>query len=382
MPAAHAGDAAGTPGHGPRAPAAARGGRRSFLATGLGAAALLTLGGCAGLRVAAERAGPPRALPRWRGFNLLEKLESSESGPYREQDFDLAAEWGFDFMRLPVDYRAWTVAPGEYREDMLREIDEAVAWGRARGIHVSLSLHRAPGYCVNPPAEPLDLWADGATGPEARRQFAEQWAMLAVRYRGVASADLSFDLLNEPGAIAVAPYVRAVALAVDAIRAVDDGRLVIADGLRWGTEPVAELVPLGVAQSTRGYTPMRISHHRAPWIPGSDSWPAPTWPLAADGGWDRDRLRRETIAPWLALQARHVGVHVGEWGAYHRTPHAVALAWMRDQLGLWRAAGWGWALWNLRGPFGVLDSERTDLAYESYRGHRLDRAMVELLREG
>ena len=55
---------------------------------------------------------------------------------------------------------------------------------------------------------------------------------------------------------------------------------------------------------------------------------------------------------------------------------------MRDQLGLWRDAGWGWALWNLRGSFGVLHSGRTDVNYEAFRGHQLDREMLKVLQAG
>jgi endoglucanase len=88
------------------------------------------------------------------------------------------------------------------------------------------------------------------------------------------------------------------------------------------------------------------------------------------------------IEPWKKLEQRGVGVHVGEWGAFQHTPHAVALAWMKDQLALWKEAGWGWALWNFRGSFGILDSERADVSYEAFRGHKLDRKMLELLRSG
>jgi len=52
---------------------------------------------------------------------------------------------------------------------------------------------------------------------------------------------------------------------------------------------------------------------------------------------------------------------------------------MNDLLALWKELGWGWSLWNLRGSFGVLDSGRSDVRYESYNGHLLDRAMLELL---
>jgi endoglucanase len=45
------------------------------------------------------------------------------------------------------------------------------------------------------------------------------------------------------------------------------------------------------------------------------------------------------------------------------------------------AANIGYALWNLRGSFGILDSDRADVAYEDWRGHRLDRALLDLLNE-
>lgn len=85
------------------------------------------------------------------------------------------------------------------------------------------------------------------------------------------------------------------------------------------------------------------------------------------------------MEPWRELERKGVGVHVGEWGAFNRTPHPVALAWMEDWLTLWREVGWGWALWNFRGSFGLLDSGRADVAYESLGEHQLDRRMPELL---
>jgi aryl-phospho-beta-D-glucosidase BglC (GH1 family) len=45
----------------------------------------------------------------------------------------------------------------------------------------------------------------------------------------------------------------------------------------------------------------------------------------------------------------------------------------------WQQAGWGWALWNFRGSFGILDSERADVQYVDFRGHKLDQAMLNLL---
>ncbi len=135
-----------------------------------------------------------------------------------------------------------------------------------------------------------------------------------------------------------------------------------------------------MAAATRGYEPLRLTHYRAEWISGADQWPVPAYPLR-DGTvvWDAQTFQRTEIAPWKDLQTRGVGVLVGEFGAYNRTPHAVVLAWMRDCLQLWRDAGWGWALWNFRGPFGIIDSGRADITYERWRGVQLDRKMLDLL---
>jgi endoglucanase len=350
--------------------------RRDFL-RGLGAGALLAATGCA---TAPRPSG--HGVPAWRGFNLLEKCLAAQQGPFVERDFEWMARWGFDFARLPMDYRAWTDAgdPARVDEAVLAEIDRAIAWGGSYGVHVCLNLHRAPGYCVNPPPEPLDLWTSG----EAQEQFAAQWRRFAERYRGIPSAQLSFDLVNEPGSLEEAVYVGVMNRAIEAIRAADPERLIVVDGLSWGRAPVLSLAGSGIAQSTRGYDPMEISHYRASWAEWSERWPPPAWPLGADRRgrrWDREHYRAERIAPWQALERLGTRVHVGEWGCFNRTPHDVTLAWMRDLLSLWREAGWGWALWNLRGSFGIIDSARRDVAYERFDGHELDRAMLELFLE-
>lgn len=72
-------------------------------------------------------------------------------------------------------------------------------------------------------------------------------------------------------------------------------------------------------------------------------------------------------------------VMVGEFGAFNKTPHDVTLRWMEANLRLWKEKDIGWALWNFRGAFGILDSGRADVQYEDFHGHKLDRQMLELL---
>jgi len=54
---------------------------------------------------------------------------------------------------------------------------------------------------------------------------------------------------------------------------------------------------------------------------------------------------------------------------------------MEDALSLWKEANWGHSMWNLKGSFGILNSGRTDVKYEEYKGNKLDRKMLELLKK-
>jgi endoglucanase len=340
--------------------------RRDFLKTAALTTSATLAGRIAGAAPQPETSPLSRKLPRWRGFNLLEKFNARRNQSFVEADFEWMAEWGFDFVRLPMDYRCWTDRSDPYLldEKVLKEIDQAVEFGRKHGVHVDLNLHRAPGYTVASPPEKLRLWTD----EEAQKQFDFQWSKFARRYQGIPSSQVSFDLVNEPAGVKPDVYAKVARRVVAAIRREDPQRLVISDGLQWG-------------QSTRGYDPMQVSHYQASWV-NSRGWAEPTWPLKQGSRvLDRDWLYHDRILPWKKLQAKGVGVHVGECGCYNRTPHEVVLRWLGDFLSLWKEAGWGWALWNLRGSFGILDSDRRDVAYEDFRGHKLDRKMLELLRQ-
>src|SRR5262249_15074743 len=98
------------------------------------------------------------------------------------------------------------------------------------GVHVNLNFHRAPGYCVNPPKEPLDLWTD----EKALEACAAHWAYFAKRYKGIPSSRLSFDLLNEPSDLAEEKYVRVVRQLAQAIRRGGSGRAYLCGGPGWG----------------------------------------------------------------------------------------------------------------------------------------------------
>ncbi|MGN0846475.1 MAG: cellulase family glycosylhydrolase [Kiritimatiellia bacterium] len=493
------------------------------------------------IEAARNPAGAWRPAVRWRGFNLLEMFIKGWAGAkpqeFREEDFRMIRDWGFNFVRLPMDYRYWIV-DGDWErfdEAHLKYIDRAIELGRKYGVHVSVCMHRCPGYTVAQPREGTDLFTD----PEAQRVCARHWAMFARRYRGIPNERLSFNLFNEPPDVPDETYGRVAKILIEAIRREDPTRFILADGLGYGRRPVESLKGIpGVGQATRGYTPMSVSHYMASWVgtptakpvwplsldapngvlagrgkgdlhapfivsnlppctlkltygrvsgavtvrvtadgrtvaedsfaPQTNSplWTAVQWfpawkifqggylgttevrlekgarhlqievargdwlmlgtlrvtaadggasaeltfggdwakptgfvqifrgfdaakPFVAQGGGEAPRyddagmeyLYKKLMGPWDEAMAGGMFAMAGEFGCYKYTPHALALDWLEDYLRLWKERNMGWAMWNLRGSFGILDSERTDVEYENFRGHKLDRKMLELLRK-
>lgn len=416
--------------------------RAALKSLGFAAAALMLPAGVSGHMTfsdvsprSAER-GPsppiPAKNPKWYGFNLLEYFSTDpdwmkyfpykNDGMFSEDDFRWIRDWGFNWVRLPMDYRFWTDSQDllKIREDKVVPIDRAIRLGEKYGIHVNLCLHRAPGYCI------LDTLDEAVTGihvtkersslfadPKMLDAFVYQWTYFADRYKGISSEKLSFNLVNEPMVTPTAAemeelkktnktesqnflrgefmrrhaadYTRVARAAIEGISKHDPQRLVVTDGYNGGTSVIPELFETAVLQSCHTYHPVQLTHYRCEWARGilTGAEPVPTWPLKDSKGSvtvDRAEVAR-TFEPWGNLAAHGVPIHFGEMGCYKHTPPDVVLAWFDDTLGVLNDLHTGWGLWNFRGPFGILDTERPGTKYEDWRGHQLDRALLNLLQK-
>jgi aryl-phospho-beta-D-glucosidase BglC (GH1 family) len=344
-------------------------------------------------------------LPRWKGFNLLDFFNPDPTKSRietTEEHFKWMRDWGFDFVRIPMAYpyyldidRSKNITPEDVykiKEESVARIDTVVSLAHKNDLHVSLNLHRAPGYCVNAGFfEPYNLWKD----QEAMDAFCFHWNMWAKRYKEVSPKRISFDLLNEPSlredmndqhskrSGVPGDLYRKLALAASAaIWKENPKHLIIADGNNVGNNVIPEIADLDIAQSCRGYNPGIISHYKAPWAnKDPDSLPEPKWPGQVGDRYLSRALLEEYYKPWIELSRSGVGVHCGECGCWNKTPHDVFLAWFTDVLDILKENKIGFALWEFVGSFGILDSGRADIAYEDWHGYKLDRKLLELLRK-
>jgi endoglucanase len=375
--------------------------RRSFIKTTGVLTAGLGLTGTSAL--ASISAKPKNKLPRWKGFNLLDFFSPNPSNARKattEEQLKWMADWGFDFVRVPMAYpsyvsfdRSRPIKPEEVyniNEQAVERVDQLVSMAHKHNLHVSLNLHRAPGYCINAGFhEPYNLWYD----QEALNAFAFHWGMWAKRYKNISSKKISFDLLNEPALIddmnnqhakkELVPgdlYYKVAKAATEAIRQQNRRHLVIADGNRVGNLVEPALIPLGIAQSCRGYNPGIISHYKAPWAnKDPENLPEPKWPGQVGDKYLSRQMLEEYYQPWIDLTKQGIGVHCGECGSWNKTPHNVFLAWFEDVLDILTSNGIGYALWEFDGSFGVINSGREDVAYEDWHGQKLDRKLLSLM---
>ena len=382
--------------------------RRTFLKTASASAVLLGLNGS----LSGCQQQPPivNKLPRWRGFNIMDFFSPRRytNNPARlaatEQDFKWMADWGFDFVRIPMAYPSYLnydpssgnmITPEEtvdFREEAVAAVEQVVYLANKYNLHVSLNLHRAPGFCINAGfREPFNLWKD----EEAQKAFYTHWEMWAKRFKNVSPKMLSFDLVNEPcfkedmndqfaqsSPIPGDVYRKVAIGCLDVMHRQNPDRLVVADGNHGGSLVIPELTDLPIGQSCRGYYPHYISHYRASWVwKNPDDAPMPVWPGTIDGQEFNRKKLEEFYKPWTDLVKQGVGVHCGECGCFSETPHEVFLAWFNDQLSILTESNIGWGMWNFRGTFGILDSGRKDIEYEDWHGHKLDRKLLSLLQK-
>jgi aryl-phospho-beta-D-glucosidase BglC (GH1 family) len=279
-----------------------------------------------------------------------------------------------------------------FDDKVIDEVEALVDRANKFSIHVSLDLHRAPGFCVNAGFnEPYNLWED----KEAQEAFYAHWEMWAKRFASKSRDQISFDLVNEPctredmndqyskrGPIPGALYREVVLKSMERIRKYNPDRMIVADGNNVGADFIPEIADLDVGQSCRGYFPHYISHYRAPWVfENPDDSPEVVWPGAIDGKYFDRKSIEDFYKPWIDAVNQGVGVHCGECGCWNQTPHDVFLAWFEDVLSVLTENKIGWGLWEFKGTFGILNSGRKDVDYEDWHGYKLDRKLLGLLQK-
>jgi endoglucanase len=320
------------------------------------------------------------SLHKMKGFNLQYYYKKDFAIGFSRSDIDFISEMGFGIVRVPFDYRVFfrSLDPVIVNPEFIGNLDSLIDVAGDRNIHVVLAMHRAPGYCVNPPFDNYSLWNDASVAKE----FFAAWGYLSNRYAG--SGAVSYNIINEPDkTVSSESYLEVLMGAIETIRRFDSRSVIWVDGLKYGSVEIEGLFGVeNIIQSSRGYFPSQLTHWGADWMRLDRNINAVRWPIVVGGELiDRGYLTRRFELTWKGALQRRVPVSIGEWGVFNKVPHDVTIRFMRDSLEIYKGFGWGWMLWEFSGGFGVVNSSRRDVDYKNEGGYMVDKKMLNLLVE-
>ncbi len=270
-----------------------------------------------------------------------------------EADFQKIAVWGFDHVRIPIDYNVIQNPDGSMKEDGLRRIDAALALSERYGLKAVLDLHKTPGFSFD-----AGEHEDGFfVSEQYQDQFYTIWETLAARY-GDRSERVVFELLNEVTEARYLPAWKRISReCVRRIRKTAPDTVVLLGSYNWNSaRTVAELdapYDAKVVYNFHFYEPLRFTHQGAYWMPEMVDWRCSYEESGTSEAWFEDFL-----APALQkAQDEGCELYCGEFGVIDVVPPEEALKWFRDLHAVFERHGIAHSLWSYKEmDFGLADS--------------------------
>ncbi len=294
-----------------------------------------------------------------------------------DADFDAIKDMGFKHVRLPVSPNPLfdSEDPENLPEDYLAHLDWAVEAFLDREIAVIVEIHTS-GLFLNRLEDDDEHVAN----------VAAFWRGLARHFSKHDPDWLFLELLNEPQVDSADRWHWVVRELTAAAREGAPEHTIIVCGHDWSNDlRLMELEPLddpNLVYNFHFYTPHNFTHQGATW--GADFWPElshmpfPSDPdniedaLAAtdderaqniirnygEERWDAERIR-ERIAAVAAWGEEHgLRLTCNEFGVFHaNVPREDGLRWLTALREALEEHGIGWAMWDYRGGFRVVQHE-------------------------
>lgn len=321
-----------------------------------------------------------------KGVNLggwlsqFKKYDHEHFGSFiQKEDIRRIAGWGFDHVRLPVDYSILEKdsAPGNYLESGLDYISTCMAWCCEIGLRVILDLHKAPGYAFDAQLEnTIDK------NPDMQNRFFGIWQAITKRFRSTDPDLLAFELLNEVNFPDSEIWNNLVEKAVEIIRSIDDQRLILVGGNCYSSvdylDEIRIIADQRILYKFHYYLPHAVTHQKAYWLEGlfefnsEVAYPGKAAGLSeflmdhpeyrprleeeAGAYFDRDYLHRRLKSALEFSNCIGQPIHCGEFGVIDRAPMQTRLNWTRDIVSLFDENAIGYAYWSYKAmDFGLVD---------------------------
>ncbi|MBR1598255.1 MAG: glycoside hydrolase family 5 protein [Lachnospiraceae bacterium] len=331
-----------------------------------------------------------------RGINLggyLSQCEHSkehyESFIGRE-DISRIAGWGFDHIRLPIDYEVLEDDGGYPRQEGYSIVERVIGWCKELGLNVVLDLHKAYGYDFNDAgdSDKNNLFQN----EKLKDRFVALWDKISSSFKG--HENVAFELLNEvveeDNADAWNALIRK---AVGAIRKNAPEAYIIYGGIQWNSARTLKLLEKPnddkIIFTFHFYEPLLFTHQKAYWVPAMD----PGWDIAYPGTMGEYMDKSKTIGDQgkavyecgldyigkqliddlvqdaiNAAKNAGVGLYCGEFGVIDRAPVEDTKRWFDDVNEVFSKYDIRYCVWNYKEKdFGIADAHYDSIRDELIR---------------
>ena len=294
-----------------------------------------------------------------RGINMGNALDApEEEGSWgvtlETSDFEVAAEAGFDAVRIPARWSDHVDAKKPYTIDaaFLDRVDWAIETALSLDLAVVLDVHHFESLMDDPDTYIPVLKA--------------VWTQLSEHYKDQGPL-LYFDILNEPtGSVTADQWNTLAEELVAIVRVHNPYRAIVIEPVNSSDGKSIRDLTLPdddhLIASFHYYEPFEFTHQNASWVDGSEQWEGKTWPdTAADI--ERIRMTLDDIHTWQ--QAQGVPIYVGEFGAIDVADADSRAAWTATVVDEFTQRDWSFAYWMFHrvegGNFGIYDSEAEEM---------------------
>jgi endoglucanase len=319
---------------------------------------------------------PALKIPFSRGFNFSKWFESRsvqeiQFDRFTEQDFLNVKSIGADVIRLPIALHNFT--NGEHTLDpvLIKYLDTAVDWAEKHRLYIILDNHSF--HPVKPTDENID------------RILIPVWEQLARHFKDRGHY-IIYEVLNEPHHIPDERWGEIQGKTIDAIRKIDEKRVIIAGGTGYNSIEklfsIPEYKDTNLIYTFHFYDPHLFTHQGATW--GNPSlaslkgvpFPAeksriPEIPADLKGTWVESALKDyeksaalQTLFASLDKAAefsrkRNVPVFCGEFGVFMiQSPPSDRVKWYETICGALEERYMPWISWDYFGGFGIFKTDK------------------------
>ena len=316
-----------------------------------------------------------------RGINISHWLsQSGDRGEKRatkftREDVKFLAECGYDHLRIPIDEEQMFDELLNPEQEAFSLLHNAIGWCKEFNLKVVVDLHILRSHHFNAESKPL------FTEQAAQEQFYDCWRKISAELKKYPRSLVAYELMNEPVADDPEQWNTIVNNCLKVVRELEPKRTIIIGSNRWQAyDQVKNLrVPeqdKNIIISFHFYNPFPLTHYRASWTEQKENPLKVYYPgyivkkedveqltpeLQKRWGWlarsynDINSLEKQILQALDAATAMGRKLYLGEFGCLHGAGKENLINWFRDVVSLCEKYNIGYASWDYKGGFGIID---------------------------